>query len=158
MVIDFTATWCGPCRSMEPILKKLADQFITVEFVTIDVDEVPVYIYIYPFFMSSEFIEFKITLYRYKYIYIHVYFMWYITCIYVNENSKWLRNMGCRQCLLFYWWRTGTKWIKWWELGKRICRGRLRNTTSNHIIIFSYNFMWSTEAMRRRRIINKANL
>ncbi|RWR73682.1 thioredoxin H2-like protein [Cinnamomum micranthum f. kanehirae] len=39
MVIDFSATWCGPCRFMEPILKDFAAQFTDVVFVKIDVDE-----------------------------------------------------------------------------------------------------------------------
>ncbi|KAF8399402.1 hypothetical protein HHK36_015266 [Tetracentron sinense] len=39
LVIDFSASWCGPCRYMEPILKKYAVKFKDVEFVTIDVDE-----------------------------------------------------------------------------------------------------------------------
>ncbi|XP_062111729.1 thioredoxin H-type-like [Humulus lupulus] len=41
VVIDFTATWCGPCRSMEPTLSDLSKLFIDVEFVKIDVDELP---------------------------------------------------------------------------------------------------------------------
>ncbi|CAN6549092.1 unnamed protein product [Malus baccata var. baccata] len=41
MVIDFTATWCGPCRAMEPILRDYADKFTDVEFVQLDVDELP---------------------------------------------------------------------------------------------------------------------
>ncbi|XXG48424.1 hypothetical protein AAC387_Pa02g2875 [Persea americana] len=39
MVIDFSATWCGPCRFMEPVLNDLAAQFTDVVFVKIDVDE-----------------------------------------------------------------------------------------------------------------------
>ncbi|PRQ41286.1 putative monodehydroascorbate reductase (NADH) [Rosa chinensis] len=41
IVIDFTATWCGPCRSMEPALKEYADKYTDVEFVKLDVDELP---------------------------------------------------------------------------------------------------------------------
>nr|XP_008389539.1 thioredoxin H-type-like [Malus domestica] len=41
MVIEFTATWCGPCRAMEPILREYADKFTDVEFVKLDVDEFP---------------------------------------------------------------------------------------------------------------------
>ncbi|XP_057949191.1 thioredoxin H2-like [Malania oleifera] len=39
MVIDFTATWCGPCRFMEPALKEFASKYTDVEFIKVDVDE-----------------------------------------------------------------------------------------------------------------------
>ncbi|CAN6727304.1 unnamed protein product [Malus baccata var. baccata] len=41
MMIDFTAKWCGPCRAMEPIIREYADKFTDVEFVKLDVDELP---------------------------------------------------------------------------------------------------------------------
>ncbi|KAH1264470.1 Pre-mRNA-splicing factor ATP-dependent RNA helicase DEAH1 [Glycine max] len=39
MVIDFTATWCGPCKSMDPIIQEYAAKYTNVEFIKIDVDE-----------------------------------------------------------------------------------------------------------------------
>ncbi|KAF3454295.1 hypothetical protein FNV43_RR04742 [Rhamnella rubrinervis] len=39
MVIDFSATWCGPCKAMEPIFNALSAKFTDVDFVKIDVDE-----------------------------------------------------------------------------------------------------------------------
>ncbi|XP_020238958.1 thioredoxin H3 [Cajanus cajan] len=39
MVIDFTATWCGPCKFMEPIIEEFAAKYTEVEFIKIDVDE-----------------------------------------------------------------------------------------------------------------------
>ncbi|XP_009803170.1 thioredoxin H2-like [Nicotiana tabacum] len=39
VVIDFTATWCGPCKYMEPIMNDFAAKYTDVEFVKIDVDE-----------------------------------------------------------------------------------------------------------------------
>lgn len=39
LVIDFSATWCGPCRKLKPIFEKLEKKYAgKVEFVTIDVD------------------------------------------------------------------------------------------------------------------------
>ncbi|KAI0503790.1 hypothetical protein KFK09_014733 [Dendrobium nobile] len=39
LVIDFSATWCGPCRFIEPTFKALAAKFTEASFVKIDVDE-----------------------------------------------------------------------------------------------------------------------
>ncbi|WCJ18672.1 thioredoxin 2 [Euphorbia peplus] len=41
MVIDFTATWCGPCKFMEPQVKIMANRFSDVSFAKIDVDKLP---------------------------------------------------------------------------------------------------------------------
>ena len=39
-VIDFHAKWCGPCRKIAPMYKKLCDEFTTVTFCKADVDVV----------------------------------------------------------------------------------------------------------------------
>ncbi|KAK1551940.1 hypothetical protein Q3G72_007716 [Acer saccharum] len=39
LVIDFTATWCGPCKSMEPAIKEFVAKYTEVEFIKIDVDK-----------------------------------------------------------------------------------------------------------------------
>ena len=40
IVMDFTATWCGPCRMQKPILEELeADYEGKVDFKMIDVDQ-----------------------------------------------------------------------------------------------------------------------
>ena len=42
MIVDFSATWCPPCRQLKPIFEKLAVDFRgRIDFVTIDVDENP---------------------------------------------------------------------------------------------------------------------
>ncbi|KAL3640154.1 Cytoplasmic thioredoxin isoenzyme 2 [Castilleja foliolosa] len=39
VVVDFSATWCGPCKMMEPIFNDLSIKYSDVDFVKIDVDE-----------------------------------------------------------------------------------------------------------------------
>ncbi|GLT74092.1 hypothetical protein SLA2020_459130 [Shorea laevis] len=41
MVIDFAASWCGSCKFMEPAVHAVANKFTEVEFVKIDVDDLP---------------------------------------------------------------------------------------------------------------------
>lgn len=39
-VVDFYATWCGPCRTIAPILERLASQYAgRVDFYKVDVDQ-----------------------------------------------------------------------------------------------------------------------
>ncbi|WKX93117.1 hypothetical protein Q1695_010838 [Nippostrongylus brasiliensis] len=39
IVIDFYATWCGPCKIMGPKFVKMSSEFTSVVFIKIDVDE-----------------------------------------------------------------------------------------------------------------------
>ena len=41
VVIDFHATWCGPCKVLSPILEELNKEIEDVEFVKLDVDQHP---------------------------------------------------------------------------------------------------------------------
>ncbi len=42
VVVDFYATWCGPCRELSPMLDKLAGGYTDkIKFVKINVDESP---------------------------------------------------------------------------------------------------------------------
>jgi thioredoxin 1 len=39
IVIDFTATWCPPCRFIAPVFADLAKKHLDVVFFKVDVDE-----------------------------------------------------------------------------------------------------------------------
>ena len=41
-VVDFNATWCGPCRMLAPVLEDISDKYEgKVSFYSVDVDESP---------------------------------------------------------------------------------------------------------------------
>lgn len=37
--VKFTASWCGPCKMMIPIIEQASEKFKEIEFVEIDVDD-----------------------------------------------------------------------------------------------------------------------
>ncbi len=40
VLVDFWATWCGPCQKQGPIVEALADELADVKVAKLDVDEV----------------------------------------------------------------------------------------------------------------------
>lgn len=42
VLVDFHATWCGPCQMLAPLLERLATEYAgRVRFVKVDVDQAP---------------------------------------------------------------------------------------------------------------------
>ena len=39
MLVDFWATWCGPCRMLSPIVDQLSEEMKTLKFGSVNVDE-----------------------------------------------------------------------------------------------------------------------
>lgn len=38
VIVDFFATWCGPCRQLQPVLESIADEHQELAVVKIDID------------------------------------------------------------------------------------------------------------------------
>ena len=41
VLVDFFATWCGPCRMLAPVLEQLDAEGFPVQIVKVDTDEAP---------------------------------------------------------------------------------------------------------------------
>ena len=41
-VVDFSATWCGPCKMLAPVIEQVSEQLgDKVKFYNVDVDDAP---------------------------------------------------------------------------------------------------------------------
>ena len=39
VVVDFFATWCGPCKMLSPVIDELSGELENVNFVKVDIDQ-----------------------------------------------------------------------------------------------------------------------
>ena len=40
-VVDFNATWCGPCKMVGPVLEEISKDYADIKFVKVNVDDNP---------------------------------------------------------------------------------------------------------------------
>ncbi|MCR5415625.1 MAG: thioredoxin [Pseudobutyrivibrio sp.] len=40
-VLDFNATWCGPCKMLAPVLEEVSEELTDAHFYAVDTDENP---------------------------------------------------------------------------------------------------------------------
>ena len=59
VIIDFWATWCGPCQFMLPIFTKIAKKYKTLRFARVNVDDAPGVSQRYGVYAIPTFIVFK---------------------------------------------------------------------------------------------------
>lgn len=111
-MIDFTASWCGPCKFMAPVFNALAEKFTDVEFIKMDVDQLKV---IFTCIFLSLFLIVLIL------------FLWsFYYSILCFENRKWRRSLTWRRCQRSCCWRMGRKLIGLLAPTRRSLRTRLR--------------------------------
>ncbi len=41
VIVDFWASWCGPCKRLSPVIEQLSDESKDIKFCKVNVDEQP---------------------------------------------------------------------------------------------------------------------
>lgn len=59
VIVDFWATWCGPCQFMLPIFTRLAKKYKTVRFARVNVDDAQGISQRYEIYAIPTFVVFK---------------------------------------------------------------------------------------------------
>lgn len=39
VILDFSATWCGPCQKLEPVLEQMSEEYKDIKIIKVDVDD-----------------------------------------------------------------------------------------------------------------------
>lgn len=39
VLVDFSATWCGPCKMLGPVFEELSTEINDIKFIKVDIDE-----------------------------------------------------------------------------------------------------------------------
>jgi len=59
VLVDFWATWCGPCQFMHPIFTRLAKKYRTIKFARVNVDDAQSVAARYGIYAIPTFVVFK---------------------------------------------------------------------------------------------------
>lgn len=40
VIVKYSAQWCGPCKRIEPVVEKYAEEYPNITFMSVDIDEI----------------------------------------------------------------------------------------------------------------------
>ena len=122
-MIDFSASWCGPCKFIEPAIHAMSEKFTDVDFVKIDVDELPV-IFASLFFLIDFHFCFRELFWTFSFSVLDFFFFW-------GGNRMWRRSLMWRRCRRSCCVRKGRKSTRLWAQRRTSSKRRLRNIDRN---------------------------
>lgn len=59
LLLDFHATWCGPCKMLTPLVEQLAEEHPEIEVIAVDVDKSPELAALYEVFSVPTLVYFE---------------------------------------------------------------------------------------------------